>query len=129
MVKIISDSTCDLTKELLEKYNISILPLNVLLGEDEFLDGVNIAPDDIYKWADANKTTPKTSAPSINNTIEIFRPYVYGFYLIYRCFLLGILVFFRQIRALVPCFLPVLAILHTKKRELPWGNPRSYMSM
>lgn len=76
MVKIISDSTCDLTKELLEKYNISILPLNVLLGEDEFLDGVNIAPDDIYKWADANKTTPKTSAPSIENTMELFRPYV-----------------------------------------------------
>ena len=39
MVKIISDSTCDLTENLLEKYNISILPLNVLLGEDEFLDG------------------------------------------------------------------------------------------
>lgn len=76
MIKIISDSTCDLTKELLEKYNISILPLNVLLGEDEFLDGVNITPDDIYKWADANKTTPKTSAPSIENTMELFRPYV-----------------------------------------------------
>ena len=76
MVKIISDSTCDLTENLLEKYNISILPLNVLLGEDEFLDVVNITPDDIYKWADANKTTPKTSAPSIENTMELFRPYV-----------------------------------------------------
>ena len=76
MVKIISDSTCDLTENLLEKYNISILPLNVLLGEDEFLDGVNITPEDNYKRAEANKTTPKTSAPSIENTIEIFRPYV-----------------------------------------------------
>ena len=33
MVKIIADSTCDLSKELIEKYNISILPLHIILGE------------------------------------------------------------------------------------------------
>ena len=35
-VKIISDSTCDLSKELVEKYDITILPLHILLGEDEY---------------------------------------------------------------------------------------------
>ena len=35
MVKIISDSTCDLSKELLEKYDVSILPLHILLGDKE----------------------------------------------------------------------------------------------
>ena len=74
-VKIISDSTCDLSKELIEKYNIAILPLHVVLGEEEFLDGVNISPDEIYKWADAHKTTPKTSAASITDTIELFEQY------------------------------------------------------
>ena len=34
MVKIISDSTCDLPKELVEKYDISIIPLNMDMGED-----------------------------------------------------------------------------------------------
>lgn len=76
MLKIISDSTCDLTKELLEEYNISILPLHVILGEKDYLDGITITPDEIYKWADANKTTPKTSAPSIEDAINLFKPHI-----------------------------------------------------
>lgn len=76
MVKIISDSTCDLSKELLEKYNVSILPLHILLGEAEYLDGVNTSPDEIYKWSDANKTTPKTSAPALQDTIDLFKPFI-----------------------------------------------------
>lgn len=75
MVKIIADSTCDLSKELLEKYEISILPLHVLLGEEEHLDGVDIAPQEIYAWSDAHKTTPKTSAPSLEAAVELLRPY------------------------------------------------------
>ena len=76
MIKIISDSTCDLTKDLLEEYDISILPLHVILGEKDLLDGVTITPDEIYEWANANKTTPKTSAPSIDDAIELIKPYV-----------------------------------------------------
>lgn len=76
MVKIISDSTCDLSPELVEKYDIDILPLHILLGEDEYEDGKNITPDQIYAWSDEHKTTPKTSAPSLTDTIELFRPYV-----------------------------------------------------
>ena len=78
MVKIISDSTCDLTPDLLSKYDIDILPLHILLGEKEYKDGINITPDQIYSWSDANKTTPKTSAPALSETIELFRPYVEG---------------------------------------------------
>ena len=46
MVKIISDSTCDLSQELLDKYEISILPLHILLGDTECEDGINITPDE-----------------------------------------------------------------------------------
>ena len=63
MVKIISDSTCDLSQELLRKYEIDILPLHILLGDKEYGDGKNITPDQIYTWSDANKTTPKTFPP------------------------------------------------------------------
>lgn len=76
MVKIIADSTCDLSKELVEKYEIGILPLHILLGEEEFLDGVNITPPEIYTWSDANGATPKTSAPSQEDAEELLRPYV-----------------------------------------------------
>lgn len=76
MIKIISDSTCDLSKELIEKYNIDILPLHIHLGEEEYQDGVTISPDEIYTWADANNTTPKTSAASMIEVIDKFEPYL-----------------------------------------------------
>ena len=72
MVKIISDSTCDLSQELLRKYEIDILPLHILLGDKEYEDGKNITPDQIYTWSDANKTTPKTSAPALADAIWNF---------------------------------------------------------
>ena len=71
-VKIIADSTCDLSKELLEKYEISILPLHIVLGDKEYKDGLEILPDEIYAWSDANKEAPKTSAASISDTMELF---------------------------------------------------------
>lgn len=76
MVKIISDSTCDLSQELLEKYEVSILPLHVILGERECEDGLNITPDEIYRWSDEHKTTPKTSAPALDRAMDLLRPYV-----------------------------------------------------
>lgn len=76
MVKIISDSTCDLSKELLEKYEVSILPLHVILGERECEDGLNITPDEIYCWSDEHKTTPKTSAPGLDKAMDLLKPYV-----------------------------------------------------
>jgi DegV family protein with EDD domain len=63
-IKIVSDSTCDLSKELIEEFNISILPLQVNLGDESRLDGVDVQPDEIYAWADKNGKTPTTSAPA-----------------------------------------------------------------
>ena len=60
MVRIIADSTCDLSQELIEKYDITILPLHVVLGEEDYLDGKNITPEYIYEYSDRYKTTPKT---------------------------------------------------------------------
>lgn len=74
MVQIISDSTCDLSAELLARYDIAIMPLHVLLGTDEYLDGKSITPDEIYSWSDAHKTTPKTSAASVEEIKQLFRP-------------------------------------------------------
>ena len=70
MVKIISDSTCDLSKELIEKYGIRIIPLYVRLGEDEYKDGVNITPEELYKWSDDHGETPKTAASSVADIEE-----------------------------------------------------------
>ncbi len=76
MLKIISDSTCDLGKELLDEYNISVLPLHISLGGEDYEDGRDITIDEIYEWCDAHKDTPKTSGPSVGRTMELFEPYL-----------------------------------------------------
>ena len=74
MVRILSDSTCDLSKGLLEKYNIAIVPLHIILGEKDYKDGIDITVDEIYEWADANNATPKTSAVSPEEAMDALRP-------------------------------------------------------
>ena len=49
MVKITSDSTCDLGAEV-EKRHIGIMPLKVILDADSYLDGVDISPEDIFSF-------------------------------------------------------------------------------
>lgn len=71
MVKIIADSTCDLSQKLLEKYGVTILPLHILLGEEEYEDGRDIQPDEIFRWSDEHGTTPKTSAPSMESAVKL----------------------------------------------------------
>lgn len=74
MVKVISDSTCDLSQEVLTRYDIKIIPLHILKGEEELEDGPEIDIEGIYKWADENRTTPKTSAPSFETAMKIMKP-------------------------------------------------------
>lgn len=75
-IRIMADSTCDLSPELIEKYEITVLPLNIVMDDTSYLDGVETTPDKIYTWADANRTTPKTSAPGIEAAVEFLRPAV-----------------------------------------------------
>ena len=75
-IRIMADSTCDLSPELIEAYGITVLPLNIVMDDTCYLDGVETTPDRIYEWADANRTTPKTSAPGIEAAVEFSRPVV-----------------------------------------------------
>ena len=71
-VKIIADSTCDLSAELLEKYDISVLPLHILLDNVSYSDGIDIFPEMIFSWSDEVGRTPTTSAPSLAEAIDLF---------------------------------------------------------
>ncbi len=62
MVKILSDSSCDLTKELLEEFGINTIPFNVLLGDDEHKDGVDLNSQMIIDYVEKTGVLPKTSA-------------------------------------------------------------------
>ena len=72
-IKIIADSTCDLSKELLEKYDIAIAPLSVTLGDNTYKDGVEMNVDDIYAYVDKTGSLPTTNAVNLADYIDIFR--------------------------------------------------------
>lgn len=78
MYKIVSDSACDLSKEYLEKHDVTIVPLSVSFdGEIYYRDGVDITRDQCYqKMVDDPKLFPKTSLPSVESYAEVFRSFV-----------------------------------------------------
>lgn len=63
-IRVTGDSTCDLSKELIERYDISILPLKVILGDKTYIDGVDIVPADIFAYVKKTGVLPKTAAPT-----------------------------------------------------------------
>ena len=61
---VTTDSSCDLHPEQIKQHNIKVIPLYVNLNGEEFRDGINITPSDIFKFVKENKKLPKTSAIS-----------------------------------------------------------------
>ena len=74
-VKIISDSTCDLTPDLLQKYNIDIVPLIVMKDGQEYMDGATITPADIFAHVAAGGSLCSTAARSVLTYQETFAKY------------------------------------------------------
>lgn len=74
MAKIIisSDSTCDLSAELKERYGVKIIPLGVTLGTQVYRDGVDIYPDFIYEHHTKTGELPKTTAANVGECIDYF---------------------------------------------------------
>lgn len=72
---ITSDSTTDLSRELRERYNVSVMPLKITLGDKIYTDGVDITPDDIYVHHDKTGELPKTSATNVGDCLEFFKPF------------------------------------------------------
>ncbi len=72
---ISADSTCDLSSELRERYNVSIIPLGVTLGDKTFFDGVDITPDEIYAHHEKTGELPKTTAANVGDCIDYFKPF------------------------------------------------------
>lgn len=73
-IKITSDSTCDLSPELLERYQVSLLPLCVNLGDQTYYDGESITPSDIFEYVAKTGQLPTTSATNISTYMDFFAP-------------------------------------------------------
>lgn len=75
-ILIASDSTCDLSPELVEKYGIKIIPMGVTLGDKQYTDGVDIDPDTVYENYNKTGILPKTSAINIAAFADFYEQYV-----------------------------------------------------
>lgn len=72
-VVITADSTCDLPIELVQKNDIEIIPLSVLLGESSYLDGIEVHPQDIYDYVEKTGVLPKTAAVTPAQFADVFK--------------------------------------------------------
>lgn len=73
MIKITTDSTCDLTEEILKELNAAAIPLNVTSKNKTYKDGVDISPKDIFRLTEETGEICKTSAPSVGEYEQFFK--------------------------------------------------------
>jgi DegV family protein with EDD domain len=74
-IKILSDSTCDLSKALVEENDIALVPLTVIKNDEQFKDGVTITPDVIFSHVAAGGSLCTTSANAVGEYQEYFEKY------------------------------------------------------
>ncbi|MCL2109909.1 MAG: DegV family protein [Oscillospiraceae bacterium] len=75
MVKIISDSTCDLSPELLRQHDITLTPLLILSDAEEYRDGVTITPRELFKMVENEHKTCTTAAVNVFDYQEVFEKF------------------------------------------------------
>jgi len=75
-IKIITDSTADLSKEIYDKYDITVLPLLINFGEESYLDGVEINPNKVFERIQKDDMLPTTAQVIPNRFIEAYKKYL-----------------------------------------------------
>ena len=72
-IAISCDSTCDIPKDLIEKYNIHLMPITILLGSEERKDGIDVSPQDVFDYAEKSGELARTSAVNVYEYLEYFK--------------------------------------------------------
>ena len=72
MIKIITDSSSDLSKDILKKYDIKVVPLKVNINGQDYLEGINLTPQEFFSKLFSSNDLPKTSQPSPASFAEAF---------------------------------------------------------
>ena len=71
-VYIVTDSTADLTEEEEKKFEISIVPMNISIDDENYIDGVTITKEEFKEKMIASAELPKTAQPSIGRFVEVY---------------------------------------------------------
>ncbi len=72
-IALVTDSTCSMPKELMGKYNISVVPQVLIWGEETFEDGVNITPSEFYTRIKKATIMPSTTQVTVSSFLEIYQ--------------------------------------------------------
>ncbi len=72
-VRIVTDSSADLPSELTTRWNITVLPCYVVVGDQSYRDGVDISPDDFYEGLVSNSRLPTTAQPSVADFQTVYQ--------------------------------------------------------
>jgi len=75
-IRIVTDSTADLPRELIDKYNITVVPLKVMFGQEIYRDGVDLTSRQFFQKLRSSSTLPTTSQPSPQEFLEAYGPLV-----------------------------------------------------
>ena len=72
-IKVVTDSTIDLTLEEAEKYGIEMIPLCINIDNETYLDRVELTPTDFIEKMKNSKELPKSSQPAIGSFVEVYK--------------------------------------------------------
>jgi DegV family protein with EDD domain len=72
-VRIVTDSSCDLTQQEADELGVAVVPLSIRFGSDEYTDRRDLSVSEFYKKMAANEALPETAAPSPGSFEEAFR--------------------------------------------------------
>jgi len=76
MIKVVTDSTADIPQELLNRYDIRLVPINIQFGTETYQEGIDIDRPTFFRKLDEYPTVPTSSQPSPGQFVEVFRPLV-----------------------------------------------------
>ncbi|MFD2214354.1 DegV family protein [Metabacillus endolithicus] len=71
-IKIVTDSTIDMRKDLIEEYDITVVPLSITIDDKHFIDGVDITPDVFIKMMNQSNELPKSSQPPAGEFLRVY---------------------------------------------------------
>ena len=73
MIRIVTDSSCDLPPALVDQYGLEVVPLTIRFGSDEYVDGRDLGPADFWKKLRSSDQLPETAAPSAGSFLQAFQ--------------------------------------------------------
>jgi DegV family protein with EDD domain len=72
MIRIVTDTTCDLPDDLLRQHRIAVVPINIQFGQDTYEEGISISRDEFYRKVDELNMIPMTSQPSLGQYMAAY---------------------------------------------------------